>query len=107
MDIQEWFEKGTNLKIKEIRYLSPPSIPYNIFIDDLEIKGADDFNNIIEHNVTFEHYSNILHDKDEEKIINFLDKEKKKYEKSSDWLNNEKLFVTIFELDPFLEKRRK
>ena len=107
MDVKKWFEDGTGLKIKELRYLSPPTLPFNNFIDDKIVRGSDLRNDLIEHNITFEHYSEKLGDEDEQKIDVFLNKEHKKYEKSSEWLNEEKMFITIFELDPFLEKVRK
>lgn len=107
MDVKKWFEEGTGLKIRELRYLAPPSLPYNIFIDTQITRGADYINNLIEHNITFEHYSDHLNDEDEKKISNFLNSEAKKFEKNSDWLNEEKMYITTFELDPFLEKVRK
>ena len=30
MDIEKWFKEGTGFDIQELRYLSPPGIPYNI-----------------------------------------------------------------------------
>ena len=106
MDVKQWFENGTGLKIKELRYLTPPKLPFNIFIDDKVIRGSDLRNDLIEHNITIEHYSEKLGEEDEKKIDDFLNTENKKYEKNSDWLNEEKMFVTIFELNPFLEKTK-
>lgn len=107
MDVKKWFENGTGLKIKELRYLAPPALPYNLFVDDKITRGADLRNDLVEHNITFEHYSEKLKDIDEQKIDDFLNKEHKKYEKNSEWLNEEKMFITTFELEPFLEKVRK
>lgn len=104
MNVKKWFENGTGLKIKELRYLSPPQIPYNIFVDDQSVKGADLYNNIVEHNIVIEHYSEILDDAEIKIISNFLDNEKMKFEKSAEWLSSEKLFVTIFSLETFFEK---
>lgn len=107
MDIKEWFENGTKLEIKELRYLSPPPLPYNIFVDDTVHRGADLKNNIIEHNVSIEHYSNTIDVAGEKIIEAFLDKEKKHYDKNREWLNEEKLFITVYELDTFIEKVKK
>lgn len=107
MDIKEWFETGTGMKIKELRYLKMPPLPYNIFIDDTVYRGADLKNNIIEHNVFIEHYSETV-DKENEVIIeDFLNKENRHFIKNREWLEEEKLFVTVYELDTFLEKVRK
>lgn len=106
MDIKSWFEKGTGLNIKENRHLKMPQLPYNVFIDDTYVRGADKKNNIIEHNLTIEHYSENIDLIEEKKIEDFLDKEEIKYKKSREWLDNEEMWMTIFELDTFLEKRK-
>lgn len=107
MDIKKWFEDGTNMKIKELRYLKMPPLPYNIFIDDEVYRGADLKNNIIEHNVVIEHYSEAIDESGEKIIEEFLNNENKQFEKSREWLQEEKLFVTVYELEMFLEKVRK
>ena len=93
MNVKKWFEDGTGLKIKELRYVKTPPLPYNIFIDDMTYRGADRLNNIIEHNITLEHYHNAVKES-KEKII-------------EDFLNKEEIWVTIYELEPYLEKIRK
>ena len=104
MDIKSWFENGTNLKIKELHYLSKPSIPYNIYIDEISIRGADNLNNVIEHDITIEHY---FDNKSDEKIIEkFLDDEKIHYEKNKDWLQDEALWVSVYNLETIIEKRK-
>lgn len=107
MDIKTWFENGTQMKIKELRYLKMPPLPYNIFIDDTVYRGADLKNNIIEHNVVIEHYSETIDTKNESIIENFLNSENRHFEKNREWLQEEQLFVTVYELDTFLEKVRK
>lgn len=104
MDIKSWFETGTGMKIKELRYLKMPLLPYNIFIDDTVYRGADLRNNIIEHNVSIEHYSEVVDKENEEIIEDFLDKEEKHFTKTREWLQDESLYVTVYELDTFLEK---
>lgn len=107
MDIKKWFEDGTKLTIKENRYRKMPKLPYNIFIDDKYFRGADLKNNIIEHDVTIEHYSETINTEDETKIENFLNKESIHFEKNREWLQEEEMWVTLYELDTFLEKVRK
>lgn len=107
MDIKTWFENGTKMKIKELRYLKMPPLPYNIFIDDTVYRGADLKNNIIEHNVVIEHYSETIDTENEKIIENFLNSENRSFEKNREWLQEEKLFVTVYELETFLEKVRK
>ena len=90
MDIEKWFRDGTGMEIKELRYLKMPPLPYNIFIDETAHRGADLKNNIIEHNLTIEHYSETIDKENEKKIEEFLDSEKSKlhyeyYEKNREW----------------------
>lgn len=107
MDIKKWFEDGTKLSIKENHLRKIISLPFNIFIDDKYYRGADFNNNIIEHNVTIEHYSETINTEDEIIIENFLNKEAIHFEKNRDWLQDEEMWVTLYELDAFLEKVRK
>lgn len=107
MDIKKWFEDGTKLTIKENRYRKMPPLPYNIFIDDKYFRGADLKNNIIEHNVTIEHYSETIDTEDETTIESFLNNEARHFEKNREWLQEEEMWVTLYELDTFLEKVRK
>jgi hypothetical protein len=107
MDIESWFKNGTGLDIRELRYLKTPPLPYNIFIDNQIYRGADMRNNIIEHNLTIEHYFEKKENSNEEIINKFLKNEEIHYEKDTEWLEEEKMFVTVYQLDTFLEKIRK
>lgn len=112
MDIKKWFEDGTKMKIKELRYLKMPPLPYNIYIDDKVYRGADLENNIIEHNIVIEHYSETIDESNEEIIETFLNNEKanlnyERYEKNREWLESESMWITIYEISTFLEKVRK
>ena len=112
MDVKKWFETGTGLTIKELRYRKMPPLPYNIFIDDKNYRGSDLETNIIEHNITIEHYSEDIDVNDESIIETFLNNEKSKlhyeyYEKNREWLETESMWITIYEISTFLEKIRK
>lgn len=107
MDIESWFKEGTGLDIRELRYLKTPPLPYNIFIDDQTFRGADRRNNIIEHNLIIEHYSESKEKSNENVIETFLRNEEIHFEKNREWLEEEKMFVTVYQLDTFLEKIRK
>lgn len=104
MDVKEMLETGTGLTWKELRYLKTPPLPYFIFIDDTYSRGADLYINIIEHNLTLEYYNEVIDQNYEEKIETFLKSEDYQYTKSREWLSEEKMYVTIYELDTFLEK---
>lgn len=107
MDIKEWLEAGTGFTWKELRYLKTPPLPYNIFIDDTVYRGADNLNNIIEHNISLEHYSETIDSANETIIENFLNKEELSFEKNREWLQEEEMYVVVYSLETFLEKVRK
>lgn len=107
MDIKKWLESGTKFTWKELRYLKTPPLPYNIYIDDTVYRGADNLNNIIEHNVTLEHYSETIDSTNERIIEQFLNEEELQFEKNREWLQEEEMYVSIYSIETFLEKVRK
>lgn len=107
MDIKEWLETGTKFKWKELRYLKTPPLPYNIFIDDTVYRGADNLNNIIEHNISLEHYSETIDSANEKIIETFLNEEELSFEKNREWLQEEEMYVVVYSIETFLEKVRK
>lgn len=110
MDVKTWFENGTGLKIKELRYLKPPTIPYFLFTNEIGIRGADLLNNIIENNIVIERYSE-TNDEDDfkeiQKVNKLLNSEFYTYKSDNEYLEKEKLYATYWVLEPILEKIRK
>lgn len=110
MNIENWFKEGTGFKIKELRYLKPPEIPYFLYQDRKIARGADLLNNIIEHNITVERYSETNKDSDLEdiqKVNDLLEKYNYTYDSQTEWLDSEGMYGTFWVLDPILEKVRK
>lgn len=110
MDVKSWFEEGTGLKIKELRYLKPPTIPYFLYVDKKVFRGADLLNNIVEHNITIERYSETNNEQDLleiDKVNLFLKNKHYTFESDTEWLEDEKMYETYWVLDMFLEKVRK
>lgn len=110
MQIKEIFEKETGFKIKELRYLKPPQLPYFLFTNKQNHRGADLLNNIVENNITIERYSETNNEKDLEEIKRvdeFLNKNYYQFESETEWLNDEELYGTFWVLEPILEKKRK
>ena len=111
MNVEKWFTDGTGLPIRELRYLKAPEPPYSTFIDDVTHRGADLLNNINEHNIIIEHYSNDIDGEHEQIIDKFLIKERDNgsfnFIKSREWLQDEKLYYTTYDLTPILVKVRK
>ncbi len=110
MNIEDWFKKGTGFKIKELRYLKPPEIPYFLYINKKIYRGADLLNNIIENNITIERYSETNNDNDLQdikKVDDLLKKNNYEYNSQTDWLDSEGMYGTFWILNPILEKIRK
>ena len=107
MKKKKMLDNGTGLFWKEIRYLKAPSLPWFIFIDNTSTRGADALNNIVEHDLTLEYYYEKEDLQTEKAIEDFLNSEDYQYEKNTDWLEDEQLFVTVYEINTFLEKIRK
>ena len=110
MDIKKWFEEGTNFKIKELRYLKPPKTPYYLFENQINNRGADLLNNIIENNITLERFSETNNESDLKEIMSidrFLNQNYYTYERETEWLESEGLYGTYWNLDPIIEKVRK
>ena len=103
MNIEKWFLNGTGLKIKYLRYLKMPPFPYLLYTDDKNIQQAGLYN-LVEHNLIIEFYSEKIDEINEEKIEMFLKSEDMNYKKIRDWLQEEEIFVTTYEIEPFLEK---
>ena len=106
MDIKSFLEFGTSLKWQETMYKQPPNPPYFIFLDDVIVRGADKLNNILEHNLTLECYEEKVDKQIKKKIEDFLNSHSFKFEANTEWISDEELYVTIYELT-FLEKIRK
>lgn len=110
MNIEKWFKDGTGFDIKELRYLKPPKLPYFLYENEKEYRGADLIINIVENNITIERYSNTNNENDLldiKKVSDFLDKNLYEYEEQTDWLDDEGLYGTFWTLDTILEKIRK
>lgn len=111
MQIEKLFKEETGFEIKETRYLKPPKLPYFLFTNKKNYKGADLIINLVENNITIERYSETNNDKDLEdcsRVKDFLDRNHYEYDiDGPEWLSDEKLYATFWILNPILEKIRK
>jgi len=96
MDIKSWLEDATGLKAEENMYITPPPLPYLIYLVTTNTRGADDKNNIKEHDTAVELYDKTVSKKAEEKIEKLLDDSKIQYSKDRTYLHSEKKFMTIY-----------
>ena len=64
-----------NIPYKESRFRKPPSDTYCVYFDDMEKRGGDYINLVIEHNVeleVYEYYKDILAEKQIEANLDLL-----------------------------------
>lgn len=72
MDLKEILEKETDLKVAEIRFVKPPSLPYIIFIQDKDVRGISKDNLIIDSDVSVELYTSVIDKNLEKKVRNVI-----------------------------------
>ena len=93
-----------DIPYKESRFRKPPSDTYCVYFDDMEKRGGDYINWVIEHNVeleVYEYYKDILAEKQIEANLDLLGINFKK--QSRIWIESEQLYETIYTFN-FLEK---
>lgn len=105
MNIKSWFE-NLGCPIAETAFIDETPLPSIVYLDEQENSGSDNANMIIQHTVSIEYYSETI-DKDvEKKIEGILDKKGIPYTKERAWVDSERFFMTSYDLDGILEKRR-
>lgn len=90
---------------RETRFLSPPNTTYVIYNDNLNVRGADNLNLMIEHAVEIELYEYAPDPDAEKRIENQLDANGIEYVKQSRYyINEEQLYQIIYEFE-YIEKK--
>lgn len=96
LDVKK-FLATTGLEVAETCFIKPPSLPYIIFLEDVEENGADFKNNILSRDITVELYSQKIN-REKEKLIEELLKEKSiKFKKERLYIDSEKFFQTVYD----------
>lgn len=97
LDVQAWLE-NTELSVKRLRFLKPPSFPYIVWLESSETRGADDKNLIKSRNITVELYFETESDAEVkvEALLNALPVE---FSKDTVWLESEKMYETIYNFE--------
>lgn len=93
------------IKYKECQFRKAPSPPYAVWHDSFAAEGADMINNVINHDITIELYSDTPRADIEAAIEDKIDERHIKYTKQERyWIESEQLYQTIYEFS-FLEKK--
>lgn len=105
MELKKILKDETNLKVAENHFISPPPLPYIVFIENKDIRGVSKDNIIIENNVSVELYTakpdeelsnkvrNIIIDK---LLINNNDDEFE-IDQDLDYIEEEQMYMTTFD----------
>lgn len=109
MDLKDIITDETNIKSKEIRFLTPPGYPYIVFNDEQHCYGSDNKKSlIIKHTVSLELYTKTINqdessDKVENLILNILGTD---YRRRRDWIDSEEHYLTVYDFE-FSDKKRR
>ena len=105
MDIKSWFE-NLGYPIAETAFIDETPLPSIVYLDEQENSGPDNANMITQHTVSIEFYSEIVDENAEKKIEGIPDEKGIPYTKERAWVDSERFFMTSYDLDEILEKRR-
>ncbi|MDP4174138.1 MAG: hypothetical protein Q8933_09240 [Bacteroidota bacterium] len=95
-DVKTWLET-TGMKAAEERFLVPPALPYIVFLEQSNVRGADTKNCIIERNISVELYAEKINKEDENKIEALLNEKSIYYSKDRTWIDSEKFLQTVYD----------
>lgn len=91
---------NAGVRYKETRFKSPPKTTFAVYIDDVEVHGADSCNLIEEHNTSIELYEYEKDAESEARIEKQFDALGLEYRKESRlWLEDEQLYQVVYEFE--------
>lgn len=96
---------AAGIKFAESSFRQPPKTTYAVYLDDVEVRGADNINLLEEHSVTIELYEYSKDIKAEHCIEQAFDDFGMPYEKQSrTWIHEEQLYQVIYEFNYIAKK---
>lgn len=108
MDFKKLIEEATGLPTADTAFARPQKMPFAIFIDKPTTDG-DDFNTrTISHDLAVELYAERIDKVNETKLEELFDRMNWKWTRNREYLPKpEDCFVTVYEIENFIEKYRK
>lgn len=108
MDFEKLIEEATKLPTADTAFARPQKLPFVIFIDRPTTDG-DDFNQRIKtHDLAVELYAERIDRENEEKLEKLFDNMNWRWTRDREYLPKpEDCFVTVYEIENFIEKYRK
>lgn len=95
LDVKAWLET-TGYKVAENRFVKPPPLPYIVFTERREVRGADYGNGIADRDIALELYSGVIDPVAESAVEGLLNNRAVEYSKERDWIPTESFFQTLY-----------
>lgn len=106
MEVKTWLA-SSGLNIADTVWKKPPAYPYGVYLDNTNVRGADERLCIREHDITIELYSDSEKGLGlaESKLEAFLISEAKAFEHvSRAWIESERHWQSTYTLSTMVEK---
>ena len=103
LEIKQWLKEGTGLPVANTAFINKVTLPFIVFLEDIETQGSDLNNDLVERTFTVELYSSTISKIIENKIEKLLNEKSIKFKKSRTWLDDEHCFETMYDFS-FLER---
>lgn len=97
LNLKTWLEE-TGLTVGEVKFRTPPKLPYIIFRTSDTVTGPDEANLLITRDVSVELYSEKIDEVSEKAITDLFDAKAFAYEKEREWIATDSFFQTTFDL---------
>lgn len=102
LDVKAWLET-TGMKVAEVSFTKPPPLSYIVFLENRNVRGADNKNLIADRELSIELYSAKIDREAEQKIEDLLNEKSIEYSKDRTWIDSENFFQTVYDFN-LLEK---
>lgn len=105
LDIKTWL-KGSGLPVADTCFVDEQALPFLVFIDKQDNGGSDDENCIVRHSISVEFYSSAIDNVNESKIETLFNSAAVGFLKERSWVQQDEMFMTVYDLDEIVEKAR-
>ena len=95
-NIKEWLE-STGTKTADTAFKKAVSTPFQVFLDKQGVSGHDFGNEIVEHELAVEYYSDTVDEAGEKKLEELFDKEGMEYTKEREYISEERMYMTVYQ----------
>ena len=105
LDFTDVFKSAVGIPIADTAFKTEQDLPFAVYIDDSGSDG-DDFNTFfIKHNLAVELYSELIDEEKESLFENCFESFGWKWEKTHVYLEDEKMYETIYTIEEFMERK--